>query len=434
MKKALALVLALVLALSMAVSAFAATLVELKPANPTEDKMIEIEVVDAKETKTVVYVDCAGTYYIALADKAYTDVVVTANGCVDAKLVEYDPETMVVSGLDIFYAVTRKGEVVEEGLSYTDAKKAAADKNAAEKVTYYGYKLVTNVNIIEVKVADNYTAHYTEGTIEITAKLVENKVEKAVSKTLAFVNDVVIFEYEEVKYAAANSKTAALQLGSKGYSDFETAKDGYGFKYDETELRVKPGALVVSTTAFRAIEGKDLKLNVLDTKDAKVNVTLKEIAAGQKGVNFFCYADINWDKASDNLVAATFGFKGEQVIAGAYEIVVDLPVDYYELRELFGLKVEEEDIITYYVINEDGEVECEKTVDYMKDDLSENVKVTIKGENDTLGSYTLCLEAPAVEEEATEENPNTGAEAVVGVVAALAVVSVATAAAVSLKK
>ena len=49
-----------------------------------------------------------------------------------------------------------------------------------------------------------------------------------------------------------------------------------------------------------------------------------------------------------------------------------------------------------------------------------------------LGQYKVVLEVPAAE--VGEANPNTGAESVVGVVAALAVVSVATAAAVSLKK
>ena len=146
-------------------------------------------------------------------------------------------------------------------------------------------------------------------------------------------------------------------------------------------------------------------------------------------------ADKDGDKKFDKgeLDAVTFGFKGNQVIKGAFEVVAELPIDYYELRELFGLKLEEEDIITYYVVDEKGAVVAEKTVDYMKDDVSKTVSVKVPGENDVLGSYTLCLEVPAVETE-VEENPNTGAEAVVGVVAALAVVSVATAAAVSLKK
>ena len=69
----------------------------------------------------------------------------------------------------------------------------------------------------------------------------------------------------------------------------------------------------------------------------------------------------------------------------------------------------------------------------MKDDLTVPVSFTIEGKNSKLGSYAIVIDVPA-NEVAGESNPNTGAESVVGVVAALAVVSVATAAAVSLKK
>ncbi len=447
MKKALALVLALVLALSMAVSAFAVELLPLYNAEaPAADGKTVITVVDAVEDRYVIYVDLAGTYYIALDDQPYTDVVVTANGCVDAKLVDYDPEKMVIVDKDgndiVTWAVTYKGEVLYDFCTYETAIEKAEALNDCEKVTYYGITCTTNVNVIEIKVADNFSAHYEEGTIKIDAKLAG----KAVANTLSVINDVTIFEYEMVKWAAEdNAEGACLQLGSFGYSDYFTAENGYGWEYDEDDLRRHPFALVVSTTAFRAIEGKDLCLDVLTFKVGDfamdVHVELKDIVAGQKGVNFFCDADLDWnDKNADGhfnrnetINSVSFGFKGDQVVKGAYEIVVDLPIDYYELRELFGLKVEEDDIITYYVIDENGKVVCEKTVDYMTLDLTENVAVTVKGENDTLGYYTLCLEVPAVEE-SVEENPNTGAESVVGVVAALAVVSVATAAAVSLKK
>ena len=452
MKKALALVLALVLALSMAVSALALGFVVLDPETEDTAGKTVITVVDAKAENYMVYVDKAGTYYIALNTEInYEDVVVTANGCVDAKLVEFDPETMVIKDEDkndlVYYAVTYKGKAVADiaPMHYDEAKAEAKKLNDQYRVNHYGIVCVTNVDVIEVKVADNFGVHYEEGTIEITATVKDAAGKKVpYAGTISFLNDVIIFEYEEVKYAAAN-KGAALQLGAFGYSDAFTAENGYGKEYKEEDLRNRLGALVVSTTAFRAIEGKDLQLNVLKFKTndfaMDVHVTLKEIVAGQKGVNFFCYADLDYtDKDADKkfdkgeLNAVTFGFKGNQVVKGAFEVVVELPIDYYELRELFGLKVEEEDIITYYVVDENGVVVAENTVDYMKDDISKTVKVSVPGENDVLGSYTLCLEVPAVEEEAVEENPNTGAESVVGVVAALAVVSVATAAAVSLKK
>ena len=67
------------------------------------------------------------------------------------------------------------------------------------------------------------------------------------------------------------------------------------------------------------------------------------------------------------------------------------------------------------------------TVDY-----NDTVKLSIDGENTTLGQYQIAVKVPA--ENKGEKNPNTGAESVMGVVAAVAVVSVAAAAAVSLKK
>ena len=294
-------------------------------------------------------------------------------------------------------------------------------------------------NIIKLTVDNNFTRAFTKGTLKIDAVRVRDK--KAVSNTITVINDVTIFEYEMVKWAANNSG-AALQLGDFGYSDFYTSEYGYSYyfgeEYDEEENRQDPFALVVSTTAFRAIEGKDLTLNVLDTKAAAISVTLKDIVKGQKGVNFFAWADLDVndgddeDVHNDKLVAASFGFMSEEVVKGAFEINVELGMDYYDLREAFGEKVEEEDIITYYVLK-NGKAFDSFTVDYMTDDVTENVELTIKGENEKLGWYTLALEVPAEETE-VEENPNTGAESVVGVVAALAVVSVATAAAVSLKK
>lgn len=428
MKKALALVLALVLALSMAVSAFA--LVVLEPVPSTGAKLPVVKIEDLPSQ--YLYADEAGTYYIALDDKEYKDVAVSANGLVSAELVTYDPEKMDVQGMDIKYAVTEKGVVVKSGLTYAEAKEEAANLNDTHKVTYYGYKLETNVNIIKVVIADNYSVAYKEGTLKITATYEK----KAYSATLRVISDVTIFEYEMVKWAADNyDEKAALECGGKGYSDFFTADHGYNYtddKYDVEELRQNDDAAVVSTTAFRAIAGKNLTVSCDD-----LTVTLKEIKAGQKGVNFKHYTDIAYTDANNNGVydegeadAFEFGFYGDQVISGDYTITVDLGKDWFTLREAFGVKVEEDDIVSYYVLK-NGKVVSEIKVDYMTADIYEDVVLTLNGSNSTLGQYEVVMEVPAVE---GETNPNTGAESVVGVVAALAVVSVATAAAVSLKK
>ncbi len=453
MKKALALVLALVLALSMAVSAFGLELVELEKVNTAEAGRTEINLVPVvKDLERVLYTTQAGVYYIALEDQPWTDVKVTANGNVTAELVEFDPEKMVIlddAGNDyVKWAVTEKGETLKwadcNDLTYDEAVEMAAAKNAKYEVTYYGITCVTNVNVIKLTIADNYTAHYTEGTVEIEAKLAG----KLYAAELTIINDVTIFEYEQVKFNAANAATETLYVGEDGYSDYFTDLYGYDFdeilgEYDYADLRIEDLAAVISTTAFRAIEGKDIVVGAIGDF---LTVTIEDVAKGQKGVNFMpseIYL-VNKDgvKVQDFLakeeaeyknfkpVAIGFGFEGNQVIASDFTVSLDLPMNWYELRELFKVKVEEDDIITYYFVK-DGKVIDEVTVDYMKDDITSDIEIDIELSNTTLGKYEIRLDVPAVE---GESNPNTGAESVVGVVAALAVVSLASAAAVSLKK
>lgn len=447
MKKLFALILALILVLSMSVSAFAVTLVELEDVSETSSDEIDVTVVDAEDT---LYVYDGGTYYVALEDEAWEDIKITSNGCVDAKLVEYDPETMNVYGMEIVFDITEKGDAMgdphyftangvdESTDKYAEAVEYAESLNEKSEVTYYDVEVRTNVNIVKITVENNYSAHFEEGTIKIEAVL--DDVDYAGS--LSVINDVIIFEYEEVKWTASSyDDDEVLTVGQGGYSDYITNELGYSVgddEYDESLLREIEAAAVISTTAFRAIEGDDIKVIVTDEMD----VTLYDVAASQKGVNFYGYTYCVWEDededevfdTNEELTSIEFGFYGDQVVKGEYEINVDLGCDWYDLREWFGIKVEEDDIISYYLVDENGKVVGGKEVDYMTADISENVEFTISGENDKLGQYSLVLEVPASESSSEEENPNTGAESVVGAVAALAVVSAAAAAAVSLKK
>ena len=255
---------------------------------------------------------------------------------------------------------------------------------------------------------------------------------------MKFVNDITIFAYEYVKSAAENDY--ALELFDEGYSDYETYLAGY--KTPDTAQR--RGSRVISTTAFRAIEGKDITVNVYPTpkeNDERVaksaDVTIYNVAAGQKGVNFEYYEKEVKEATSTALAVdgenrkVEFGFYGDQVVKSKFTVNFDLDWTYFELREFFGKKVEEQDIVTYYILK-DGKVLKEVKVDYMTVDYNDTVKLSIDGENTTLGQYAIAVKVPA--ENKGEENPNTGAESVMGVVAAVAVVSVAAAAAVSLKK
>ncbi len=454
MKKALALVLALVLALSMAVSALALELVELVPAEKEKSDLVKIPVVDVDDVTLLLYE--GGKYYIALEDEAWEDVKVTTNGNVTAKLVEYDPAKMIVTGMNIKFNVTYKGEAYGEPFvtkadrnsveTYKAALKYAEDKNDDEYVTYWDVEVATNVNIIEIVVEDNYSAHYTEGTIKVEAVLDDEDYVGEVE----IINDVVNFEYELVKWAAKNFTTYAktvdecLFVDEYGYSDYRADLLGYDEDDDEyyvPENRVDFGAAVVSTTAFRAIEGKDLRVAaVYDDDRIYVDVVLYDIVKGQKGVNFSNYFDLDFEDLDEDdyrdvnepVNAIEVGFLGNQVVKGDFEITIRTGLDWFQLRELFDVKVEEDDIISYYIVDKAGKVVGGKEIDYMTADLSKEAIFTVKGNNQALGEYKIVLEVPAAEE--GEANPNTGAESVVGVVAALAVVSVATAAAVSLKK
>ena len=440
MKKALALVLALVLALSMAVSAFAAGLVTLVPVDPEEEGKTKITVVDAYDEYEVLYASKAGTYYIALDPTiAYTDVKLTTKGILDAELVKWDPETMELtaeSNMVITYTVYDvNGNVAASSRPYEEAKVALAELENLDEVTTYYMTCDQFVNIIKVTVEENYTAHYLEGELKIDAKVGK----EAHSGTLHFINDVSIFEYEEVKHASkyfADEWALWVDVDG-GYSDYHTYIDGgYGETYIPDDLRTLEQAAVVSTTAFRAIAGQDLCLVANQNDKVQVLVYLYDIVEGQKGVNFKNYYKEVYEEVTGRkapLERIEVGFLGDQVIKGEYEIEVNFDLDRYDIRELFTKKVEEDDIITYYVVDENNNVVDKLTVDYMKDDLTVPVSFTIEGKNSKLGSYAIVIDVPA-NEVAGESNPNTGAESVVGVVAALAVVSVATAAAVSLKK
>ena len=367
--------------------------------------------------------------YYAAAD-GFHKVSVTSKWT-DGKVYKYDAAAAAAANAVVGAGVVKEGDTayyVEDTVvnSASDIQAIADLLNEANRTTQFYAKALDNTTLIELTIEDNFSAAYKEGTVKISATL--NK--KPVSATLTVIRDVTIFKYEEVKYAAEYE--SFLTVGNVGYSDYLTAVNGYGTPAMSGSNQ--KDASVVSTTAFRAIKGEALEVLSND-----LTVIIPEVAEGQKGVNFASYeVDFLNSKGKhtdkNDVVAIDFGFYGNQVIASDFEIEVNLGnLDFFELREKFGKKVEEEDIITYYVLK-DGKAYDSFTVDYMQIDPTDLVKLSIEGKaGDTLGGYQIVVEAPAAPSEG-EENPNTGAESVIGVVAAMAVVSVAAAAAVSLKK
>ena len=463
MKKIVALVLALMMVLSLGVSALALTLTEIKldQVEVTEDgaKLIKFQdtVSFIGDPAKVLYTNGphGGVAYFVLNTTGLKDVKATySNDAVKAEIIDYDPEKMeYVDGAD--WAVVRKdGKAIDEWLNdanngidwskcvesgkgnYDWCKYVAKTLNKYFKTTQFVVKTTSEIKVLKLTVAANYSASFTEGNVKVSALRVADK--KTVYTEMKFVNDITIFAYEYVKSAAENDY--ALELFDVGYSDYETYLAGY--KTPDTAQR--PGSRVISTTAFRAIEGKDITVNVYPTpkeNDERVaksaDVTIYNVAAGQKGVNFEYYEKEVKEATSTALAVdgenrkVEFGFYGDQVVKSKFTVNFDLDWTYFELREFFGKKVEEQDIVTYYILK-DGKVLKEVKVDYMTVDYNDTVKLSIDGENTTLGQYAIAVKVPA--ENKGEQNPNTGAESVMGVVAAVAVVSVAAAAAVSLKK
>ena len=445
--------------LSLGVSALALTEIKLDQVEVTEDGTKLIKFVDTVEfigADKVLYTNGphGGVAYFVLKTTGLKDVKATySNDAVKAEIIDYDPEKMeFVDGAD--WAVVRKdGKAIDEYLAasttldwskcvesgkgnYDWCKYVAKTLNKEFKTTQFVVKTTSEIKVLKLTVAANYSASFTEGSVKVSALRVADK--KTVYTEMKFVNDITIFAYEYVKSAAENDY--ALELFDEGYSDYETYLAGY--KTPDTAQRL--GSRVISTTAFRAIEGKDITVNVYPTpkeNDERVaksaDVTIYNVAAGQKGVNFEYYEKEVKEATSTALAVdgenrkVEFGFYGDQVVKSKFTVNFDLDWTYFELREFFGKKVEEQDIVTYYILK-DGKVLKEVKVDYMTVDYNDTVKLSIDGENTTLGQYAIAVKVPA--ENKGEENPNTGAESVMGVVAAVAVVSVAAAAAVSLKK
>ena len=414
MKKILSLILAVVMVFSIATTAFA-SVVELKPV---EGPVIEPVVLEGLQltglNESVLTAGEGGTYYVMLDPTInYKNVTVVASGAVSARMFEYDAKVFApIPG--VTYKVINKydKEPVEgaTGMTYEDADKKATELNTAGKTTVYEVRPEAYINIIEVVVDDNYSASYKEGQIVI--KAFNADTEKNESATVKIVRDVVIFGYENVKYYA-DREDGLNPEKLTGYSDYETAKTGYK---DYVNVLYSHNPTVISTTAFKAIRDKDIKVEI-----AGMEVKIKDVSKDQKGVNFSAYPIKKVDEDKNGFAEKiVFGFNGNQVIASDFEITVDTGFNYYTLREAFGLKIEEDDVVTYTVYR-DGKYYTSFDIDYAEGEMNTKVKLIIDGKaGETLGEYSIeCgehfVESPSEKpdvdssEDIEESNPNTGA-------------------------
>ena len=391
-------------------------ILDLVEENETRRGLISFnDTVKFNESDGVLFVNkpAGGTFYVAvLSDVEMTDVQAKVSGMVTAEIVNYDPEKYKSVGE--LYSVYDKrlessGEhpVVEADMTYAAAKELAEKRNKEGKTTLNIVKCQSYVYVLKFKVDQNYTTAYKSGTYTVTGKR-DGKTYTCGTKTV--VSDVSIFNYEGVKCAALYGD--ALAIGdSDGYSDFLTAK--YGYKYEEAYKGQT--ATVVSSTAFRAIAGKAFSV----TCGENVTVTIPSVSEKQRGVNFIyncpevtkTSSDSSTSTAAKKKVTHSLSFYGNQIIESDYSIKWDLGCTYAELLNIYKVRVEENDIITYYIYK-NGQYFDKFTVDYMTVDYNENVAVTLKGEAGTpLGNYTISVTPPAAESTANngEVNPNTGA-------------------------
>jgi hypothetical protein len=295
-------------------------------------------------------------------------------------------------------------------MTYEKAVKLAEDLNDKNKVTYYDVKCEQFVYVAKITVPENYGVAYNSGTYKITAEKDGVKYSSAENK---IVTDVSIFEYEYLKWATANDVVEVLDEDARGYSSYLSDKYGYGkWEYDHTfegNIIKNDMPTVVSTTAFRAVAGKKMVLSCGEG----VKITIPEISTMQRGVNFIYKNTVGELDSDKKTTVYNLTFYGKQPIQSDFTIEWNLGVNAYELRESFKIKIEEDDIITYYILK-DGKYFDEFTVDYMTDDISEDIVLTLENEGGTtLGNYSITTKRPAdadsVMDNSEEVNPNTGA-------------------------
>lgn len=394
-------------------------LVELEPVETEEKKKGKIKLNDTvkfdneKDIPETFFVKKpeGGNFYVGvISDFEFDEMDVIVDGFLKAELIDFDPEKYQSIG-ETYRVYNRNTDEVVEGfeeLEYEKAKEEAEKLNNENKVTFYEVACNQFVYVAKINVPKNYGVSFESGTYHLEAMKDGIKYASATNK---IVSDVSIFEYEYIKWAAMYKENFAevLSENARGYSDYLSYKYGYGDGEYNPLLEELP--TVVSTTGFRAIIGKKLVLNCGDG----VIITIPEINASQRGVNFIyknTVGEIDEEKKTTNYALT---FYGEQPIASDFVIEWKLGVNAFELRESFKIKVEEEDIITYY-ITKDGKYFDELTIDYMTDDMDEDIVLTLDNEaGSTLGTYRIMTKRPSDAPDETEDeevNPNTGAPVV----------------------
>ena len=407
MKKIISVILSVLIVMALGINAFALTALELKPGVPTvQDKVVLEDYCDFYESGENIFIaqsNDGGKFYVPICYdyKELKNIELIASG-MTARLVDFNPETMEYPGYYPTYCLQPMDDPSTKGLTWEDAKEMAKTLAKQNKKTY---QIVPEqyLYIAEFTVNANYGASFVEGSFEIRAIDVESGKHLSTGKQTV-IRDVVFFDYENVKSAVKYDY--ALKLGDKGYSDYNSYKEGY------IGADVDYGATCISKSAFRAIAGKQLSIELNPTDKLVMSVV-----EGQNSINLSNYFTVD-NKAK----TIKFGFYGSPIIADSYSYEVNLGKNAYDLAEFFNLRMNETDVYTFYV-KKDGKVIDSFVVDYAKQQSYDDIVLKITGKGSALTSYELTLDGSQVAENKTssvstskpasgEVNPNTGAEVI----------------------
>ena len=407
MKKIISVILSVLMVMALSINALALTEIELKPGVPTvQSKVVLEDYCDFNESGENTFIaqsNDGGKFYVPICYdyKELKNIELIASG-MTARLVDFNPETMEYPGYYPTYCLFEARQPMDDpstkGLTWEDAKEMAKTLGKQNKKTY---QIVPEqyLYIAEFTVNANYGASFVEGSFEIRAIDVESGKHLSTGKQTV-IRDVVFFDYENVKSAVQHDY--ALKLGDKGYSDYNSYKEGY------IGADVDYGATCISKSAFRAIAGKQLSIELNPT-----DKLIMSVVEGQNSINLSNYFNVD-NKAK----TIKFGFYGAPIIAGSYSYEVNVGKNAYDLAEFFNLRMNETDVYTFYV-KKDGKVIDSFVVDYAKQQSYDDIVLKITGKDSALTSYELTMDSSQVAEDKTpsaskpvsgEVNPSTGAE------------------------
>ena len=335
-------------------------------------------------------------------------------------------------------------ETINFSTDYIEVRTAAKTLNEAGKTTRYEAVCNQDVHIVKVKIADNFGVNYAKGTFQAKATgASDGKAYIGIRNDV--IADVAIASKDTVEYFAENYKNNAKGAIFPINEATEKADFGYWDFYEDRMSSKK--AFVISTTAFRSIADKGLTLANSAT-DANIIVEIDKVASNQTGVNFLNDSGAKYKKVNGDQVFDYYylDFYGTQPIASDFTITWKPGCTYAELLTKFGMNTDESEKLTFH-LNIDGK-DNKIEIDYSKVHLYEEVEIEIERKaGSTLGRYILSGSKVNVNgntgsgngngngsNSGNESNPNTGAEGMIGVASAMAVVSAAAGAALCFKK